>query len=163
MPWSHTIIIERLTFESRRTPSKEVEYHTLTHMKMYKITNRQATLVPTIIFTEDILKILRLESALIVIGHTVAPMFVLMDPVKKDPEEWVWQKSGTRWIRQSQIDEQCGDQRERRPPAESPETDISVPRPDDIITISIPVIAVLLEDCAVSVDLCVVQVGRAFG
>ena len=134
------------TFQKASTPAKQVKDHSLPFPEPKKVVEIESALISLVIFGKYILEVLRLEAPFVVISHRVTAMLVLVDFVEINTKEWVGEESWQRWVGEGGIDDQGSNEREQRTPAPLPTSVICITRPNDPVTIRVPIHAMLLDD-----------------
>lgn len=69
---------------------------------------RDTLLIPSSILREDIFKLLRNETTLVVISPGIRTVLILMDSRDVDPEEEIGQPGGQGWVAEIGVDYQNG-------------------------------------------------------
>lgn len=72
-------------------------------------------------------------------------MLRLVQSVDVDTEERIWEEAGKGWIREADVDEPHHKKTERGGPSPLPAPNVGIVGPDHAVTISIPVIHMLLH------------------
>jgi len=106
-----------LTFKESSAPPEEIEHHFLTTPHAQHIAKGQTALVAAVILREDILELLGSESTFCVVGHSVAAVFVFVDLVEVDAEEWIWKPAGNGRVAEVEVDNVCCQRGEQGVPA----------------------------------------------
>ena len=80
-----------LTFKEHSTPAKKVHSHPLPLVEPQQIPPVKSALVASVVFSKEVLVLLRRKAALVVEAHRIAAVLGLVHIVDVDPEEWIGQ------------------------------------------------------------------------
>lgn len=140
------------TFEKRRTPPKEIKHHPLPLPEIPKIRQVQTSFITLVVLGEDVLEVLRPETPLVVVRHAIAPVLILVHARGVDAEERVGQPTRHGRVGKVAVDDEGGEEGEKDVPPEGAAARVGVLRPDDAITVLVPVVDVLDHDLEIKVS-----------
>jgi hypothetical protein len=108
-------------------------------------------LLPARILAEYLLKLLRDKPSFVVVRARVASVFCAMHVLQVYSEERIGEPARCRGIREVDVDDERGDEREDNAETEPVEPNVRVRRPDDAVAVLVKEVAVLLQDGLVRV------------